>query len=317
MSKTAFVFPGQGSQFVGMGKDLADAFAIARATFGEADETLGFALSAMCFEGPEDVLRDTINQQPALLATSVAVWRVLAGQGTQPGAAFVAGHSLGEYSALVAAGALDFAAALRLVRERGRVMKEAGIAHPGAMTAIIGMDDAVLEEVCRLASAQQGGLGVVCANYNSPGQVVISGETAAVDAAIALAKERGARRAIPLPVSIASHSPLMQAAAEQYAQAVAAAAVRAPQVPVIANVSARPLASAAEIREEMLRQLTSPVRWTASVQYMIAQGVTSFIEVGPKDVLSGLIKRIDGSVAASSVGDAAGVARVAGGGSNA
>jgi [acyl-carrier-protein] S-malonyltransferase len=316
MSTTAFVFPGQGSQFVGMGKDICDSFPIARQTFQQCDDILGFGLSSLCFEGPEDALRDTINQQPALLTMSVALWRVVqqSGVGGQP--SFAAGHSLGEYSALVAAGALDFAGAVRLVRERGRVMKEAGTTHPGTMSAIIGMDDAALEEVCREASKRSGGLGVVCANYNSPGQIVISGDAGAVEAAVALAKERGARRAIPLAVSIASHSPLMAGAAEQFSKAVADAVISAPRLPVIANVTAHPLSTELDIRHEMVTQLTSPVRWTTSVQYMAAHGVASFLEVGPKDVLSGLIKRIDAALVATSVGDTAGVARLASGGGN-
>jgi [acyl-carrier-protein] S-malonyltransferase len=311
MSKTAFVFPGQGSQVIGMGKDVCAAFPVAAETFRQADDVLGFALSTICFEGPEETLRDTINQQPALLTTSIAIWRALQGAGKAPSPAFVAGHSLGEYSALVVAGALEFGDALRLVRERGRVMKEAGVANPGSMAAILGVDDAVLEAICREATTRHGGMGVVCANYNSPGQVVISGEAAAMETAIALAKERGARRAIPLAVSIASHSPLMHAAAQQFAAAVAAVAVAAPRIPVIANVTAQPMTTAQDIRTEMVTQLTSPVRWTASVQQMITQGVTSFVEVGPKDVLTGLARRIDATVAAVSVGDVAGVARFA------
>jgi len=313
MSGTAFVFPGQGSHVVGMGKDIYDAFPVARATFAEADDTLGFALSDLCFNGPEETLRDTINQQPALLTVSIALWRCLKSAGAPLEARYLAGHSLGEYSALVASGTLDFADAVRLVRERGRVMKDAGSTHPGAMAAIIGMDDNALADVCREASAQSGGLGVVCANYNAPGQVVISGEVAALERAIALAKERGARRAIPLAVSIASHSPLMQSAAQRFAAAVAAAPVRQASAPVVANVTAQPIVTVSDIRKEMVEQLTSPVRWTASIQYMTAQGVTQFIEVGPKDVLSGLIKRIDSTVSAVSVGDAAGIAHVAAG----
>ena len=196
-------------------------------------------------------------------------------------------------------------------------MKEAGVTHPGAMTAILGLDDAVLEDVCREASKKHGGLGVVCANYNSPGQVVISGDVAAMESAVALAKEKGARRAIPLAVTIASHSPLMKDAAQEFAKAVAGVTVRAPATPVVANVSGRPLASAAAIRKEMVSQLTSPVRWTASIQYMVSHGVTSFVEVGPKDVLAGLIKRIDGTATAVSIGTAAAVAGAASGGANA
>lgn len=313
MSETAFVFPGQGSYAVGMGKDLCLSFPIARATFAEADDVLGFALSRLCSEGPDDVLRDTINQQPALLATSIAIWRVLAESGL-PAAGFLAGHSMGEYTALVVAGALRYADAVRLVRERGRLMKEAGESTPGAMAAVLGLDDQALEDVCREASAQQGGLGVVCANYNAPGQVVISGEVAAMETASALAKERGARRVIPLAVSIASHSPLMQQAAQAFAAAVDRVAIEAPQQQVIANVTARPLVSVADVRHEMVTQLTSPVRWTASVQFMIERGVARFVEIGPKDVLTGLIKRIDASRQAVNVGDAAGVARLMGGG---
>lgn len=309
MSVTALVFPGQGSQVVGMGKDIADAYPIARDTFGEADEALGFALSSLCFGGPEDALRDTINQQPALLAVSIALLRVLQSQGALHAPAFVAGHSLGEYSALVAAGALAFADALRLVRERGRLMKEAGERQPGAMAAVLNVADDVLEEVCRQAT-EQTGRAVVCANYNAPGQIVISGDTAAIEAATALAKERGARRVIPLAVSIASHSPLMRGAAEQFSVATGQVRLAALHTPLVANVTAQPLGSGAEIRAEMVRQLTSPVRWTASVQYMIGQGVHAFVEVGPKDVLTGLIRRIDGAVAAGSAGDLAGVERI-------
>jgi [acyl-carrier-protein] S-malonyltransferase len=199
-------------------------------------------------------------------------------------------------------------------------MKDAGVAHPGAMTAVLGLEDAALEDICRQASKKHGGLGVVCANYNSPGQVVISGDIAAMETAIALAKEKGARRAIPLAVSIASHSPLMKEAAQEFAGAVAGVEVRAPSIPVVANVSARPLTTADEIRKEMVSQLTSPVRWTASVQFMAGRGVSSFVEVGPKDVLSGLIKRIDSSLTAASIGTAAAVSGFgggSGGGSNA
>jgi len=290
-----------------MGKDVFAAFPVARETYQQADESLGFALSELCFNGPEDALRDTINQQPALLTTSVALLRVIQTQGARLTPAFVAGHSLGEYTALVAAGALDFSDAVVLVRERGRVMRDAGQVHAGGMAAVLGLDDLVLEEACREATARHGGLGVVCANYNAPGQVVISGETAALETAIGLAKERGARRVVPLPVTIASHSPLMREAALAFDRAVQAVPLRPARCPIVANVTARPLGSVDDMRTEMVQQLTSPVRWTASVQYMVSQGVHEFVEVGPKDVLAGLIKRIDGRVSVVNVGDLAGV----------
>jgi [acyl-carrier-protein] S-malonyltransferase len=305
-----------------MGRDLAASSPAAAAVFAAADRALGEPISTLAWEGPAEQLDRTENAQPALVAASIAMLASLraawaSGGHAGPTPRFAAGHSMGQYSALVAAGAISLEDGVRLVRERGRVMKDAGTAHPGAMAAIIGMEDAALEDVCRQASARHAGLNVVCANYNSPGQVVISGDAVAMETAIALAKERGARRAIPLAVTIASHSPLMKEAAAEYARTVGSAPVQAPQTPVVANVSALPLSSAHEIRNEMLTQLTSPVRWTASVQYMISQGVTSFIEVGPKDVLSGLIKRIDPAVPAISVGDLAGLERLTGGGSNA
>lgn len=306
MFQRAFVFPGQGSHFVGMGKDVYAAFPVAREIFQEADATLGFPLTELCFNGPAEELTDTVNQQPALLTVSVALLESLKANGAFRGAEprFCAGHSLGEYTALVAAGALDFSHALRLVRERGRLMKEAGEKTPGGMAAILGLEDRLIEEICRVASEQAGGPGVVCANYNAPGQIVISGQKEAVEIAIALAKERGAKRVIPLAITIASHSPLMAEAARRFAEAVAATPIRDAIIPVVANVTGQPITTVAEIRQELVQQLTSPVRWTASVQHMVAQGVGTFYEIGPKDVLTGLIRRIAPEATAVPIGTA-------------
>lgn len=300
MSLIAFVFPGQGSQYVGMARDLVATYPEARAVFEQADAILGFTLSTLCFDGPENELTDTINAQPALLTHSMAALGVLRTLEPDLTPAFVAGHSLGEYSALVAADALDFADALKLVRERGRVMKAAGEQTPGAMAAIIGMDTATLESVCTET-------GVHIANYNAPGQIVISGEQDALQRAVELAKMRGAKRTIVLAVSIASHSRLMQNAAREFAEAVAATRMRTPKIPVISNVTAQPLTSIEEIRRELVTQLTSSVQWVKSIEYIIAQGVTHFIELGPKDVLAGLIRRINANVHAVSIGEVASV----------
>ena len=306
MGVYALLFPGQGSQEVGMGQSLAEAYPAAREAFAEADALLGFSLSRLCFEGPKEALDDTINTQPAIFATSMALLRVLDAAGKLPRPVAVAGHSMGELTALTAAGALDFADGLRLVRERGRLMKLAGERNPGGMAAVLKVEDAEVEKACREASDETG-QPVQIANYNSPGQIVISGDRKALARAIELLQERGGKRIIPLAVSIAAHSPLMTTVVEEYREAVKAAPLHSPTMPVIANISARPLVSASEIRDELAGQLTWPVRWTASIQAMVAQGVTHFVEIGPKDVLTGLVRRIDPSVQTISISDAAGV----------
>ncbi len=309
----AFLFPGQGSQSVGMGYALAQAYPVARATFAEADDLLGFALSDLCFHGPEETLTDTINAQPALMAVSIAALRVLAAElGDAAGHAvagpvFVAGHSMGEYTALVAAGAIPFADGLRLVRERGRLMKQAGTTTPGLMAAVLGLEEGQVAALCAEAATQTGGV-VQVANDNCPGQIVISGDRAGVEAAVPLLEAAGARKVVTLAVSIAAHSPLMQPAAEELAAAIAATPISAPNVPVIGNTTAELLTDAATIRAELLAQLTGSVRWTASMQRAVAAGITEFIEIGPGDVLSGLMKRIERKANRRTVGDPAGVA---------
>ena len=292
---TAYVFPGQGSQFVGMGAELSRLRPVARGIFSRADTALGFDLTQLCFEGPEAELGATYNTQPAIFTHSIAAWETIQLSGEIEAPAFVAGHSLGELSALCAAGALSFEDGVRLVRERGRLMKLAGERAPGSMAAVLGMDAAALREVCEQASAQVAALGappVVLANDNCPGQIVISGGKEAVAAAGVLAKQRGAKRVAPLPVSIAAHSPLMSSIADEFAAAVNATAFSIARVPVIANTTALPITHPDDLRAELCAQLTSPVRWTDSVKLMAAQGVVSYVEVGPKDVLCSLIKRI-------------------------
>jgi [acyl-carrier-protein] S-malonyltransferase len=283
-----------------MGQDLVEIYPAARAVFDEADEVLGFPLSKLCFGGPENELTDTINAQPALVTHSIAALRVLQALGDGAAPAFAAGHSLGEYSALVAADVIEFADAVRLVRARGSAMKSAGERNPGVMAAMIGIGDAELETICRETGAQ-------IANYNAPGQIVISGAKADMERAMALAKTRGARRVLPLAVSIPSHSRWMEAAAREFAAAVERTPMRAPRVPVISNVTAQPLTSVEEIATELIAQLTSSVQWVKSVEFMVAQGVTRFVELGPKDVLAGLVRRINKDVHAISVGDVASV----------
>lgn len=291
--KTAYVFPGQGSQWAGMGKDLFAALPGARAVFEEADSVLGFSLSGLCFEGPEEVLRQTVNAQPAILAMSIAHLRTSPLLADRPQPSFLAGHSLGEYTALVAAGSLDFADAVSLARERGRLMQEAGAQRPGGMLAVIGLDEASVRTVCQEA-------GMEIANINSPGQVAISGPSDLLERATQLAKEKGAQRVVPLPVSGAFHSRLMQPAAEGMARAMAGLRFRDASIPIVANTTARPVSDGGALKEELLNQLCHSVLWQKSVEWMAAEGVTEMIEVGPGQVLTGLIRRTSRDIAALS-----------------
>jgi [acyl-carrier-protein] S-malonyltransferase len=295
----AFVFPGQGAQKVGMGKSLADRFPICRDTFAEADDALGESLSGLCFEGPEERLSLTENTQPAILAMSVAVSRLVESEGVR--AAFAAGHSLGEYSAHVSAGTLSFADALRTVRRRGRYMQEAVPVGQGAMAAILGLDADGVARACEEAAAEVPGEIVTPANLNAPGQVVIAGHAAAVARAGERAKARGAKRAIALAVSAPFHCPLMKPAEERLAPELRALASRDPRVPVVANVDAEPKRDAGSSIEALIRQVSSPVRWEDVVRRLIADGARTFVELGPGTVLAGLIKKIDRSVTVLSV----------------
>jgi [acyl-carrier-protein] S-malonyltransferase len=300
MTAIAFLFPGQGSQAVGMGKELADNYAVARQTFDEADEALGYKLSQLCCEGPEDQLRLTEITQPAILTASVAAWRVLQDKGLKP--SFVAGHSLGEYSAHVAAGTLSFPDAVRTVRNRGKYMQEAVPVGVGAMAAILGMELDKVNSVC--ADAAQG---QVCdpANINSAEQIVISGNTTAVERAAKLASERGAKRAVMLPVSAPFHCSLMRPAQERLAADLATLSFQNPAIPVACNVDAVLVKDAAASRDALVRQVTGSVKWEQSIHLLIAQGVERFVEVGPGKVLCGLMRQIDRSKSCSNVGDEA------------
>ena len=312
MGKSAYIFPGQGSQAVGMGKALAEAFAPARAVFAEVDEALGQKLSHLMFEGPEAELTLTANAQPALMATSLAVVRTLeaeAGLDLAKDAAFLAGHSLGEYSALAAAGAFSVADAARLLRIRGEAMQKAVPVGQGAMAAILGLDFGPVVAIATEAARRHHLDGAVCAaaNDNGGGQVVISGTKDAVATAMELAKAAGAKRALLLPVSAPFHCALMQPAAEAMAQALSTVAIRPAKVPVVANVLAAPIADPDDIRARLVEQVTGTVRWRESVAWMAGQGVDSFYELGAGKVLAGLVKRIAPSAAATSVGTPADV----------
>lgn len=293
-TKTAFVFPGQGSQTVGMGADFAQTYPEARAVFEQADDILGLTFSKICFEGPEAELNDTANTQPALYICAIAILRALQKERPDAQPAYLAGHSLGEFTALTAAGALSFEDGLRLVRQRAELMRDAGKTSPGAMAATLGIDAATLRDVCREASEETGGTLVV-ANDNCPGQGVISGDQDTLAVGVEKAKAAGAKRVMKLAVSIAAHSPLMESASEALVKSLRETTFKPPTIPVIGNVSASPLNTVEAIHDELSQQLTQSVRWSESMQTMIAAGVEDFIELGPKEVLSGMLKWIDRS----------------------
>ena len=306
MTKIAYVFPGQGSQIVGMGRDLAAAQPAAAAVFREADEALGEPISALAWEGPADELNRTENAQPALLAASIAYLDALGERAGADGAklplaSFFGGHSMGQYSAAVATGAIETADAVRLVRERGRRMQSSGTGREGAMAAVLGLDDAAVPELIRRASAL-GVFGV--ANRNSPGQIVVSGERAAIDASVEIGRELGAKRVLVLPVSVAAHSPLMAEAAAGMRDVLASVPVKDPIVPMLANADARPITTADEVRAELVEHLTTGVDWVRAVETMTAAGVDTFVEVGPGKVLTNLIKRIAPDATAIALDDA-------------
>ena len=298
MGKVAFVFPGQASQYSGMGKELAEKYPVARAVFDEADKALGFSVSKLCFEGTEDDLKLTANTQPAILTVSVAAGRVLAEKGIAPD--FVAGHSLGEYSALVAAGSVKFADAVKLVHKRGAYMQEAVPAGQGAMAAIMGLSPAVVQDACKRAAE-----GEICspANLNSPEQTVISGHAGAVKRAVEIASQLGAKRSMVLPVSAPFHSALMMPAQEKLQKDLNAAEFEDLQVPLVTNVDADSIRQGEEARSALIRQVTMPVRWEESMRMLLDEGVNTFVEVGPGRVLTGLMRQIERSVATLNVED--------------
>ena len=297
--KVAYVFPGQGAQWVGMGHDLYENFSTARTVFEQADEALKFPISRLCFDGPENELRQTINAQPAIVTVSFACLKALqeANRDNElPLPAFLAGHSLGEYTALAVAGVLDFATTVYLARERGRLMHEAGQKRPGSMAAIIGLDEILLTEVCQETDTK-------IANINCPGQLVISGAVENLGKAMDLAKAKGAHRAIPLQVSGAFHTPLMQSAVDGMFEIISTLSFSDPAIPIIGNTTAQPLTTADAIKEELLKQLCNCVQWQRSIEYMIDNGVSTFVEIGPGKVLTGLIKRINHGVELINIGD--------------
>lgn len=335
-TQVAFLFPGQGSQSVGMGADIFAASPAAQQVFTTVDTALGIPLSTLCFTGPEEVLRETINAQPAIVTVSLAFLAAFQERLSSPTIpswslpltpAYTAGHSVGEFAALVASGALDLEHAALLVRERGRLMHREGIRCPGGMAAIIGMDAETLQEVCQEATEQvtaellandpkalhqHPGLGkVTVANYNAPGQIVISGEQQALDRAIALAKTRKAKRAIPLAVSAAFHSPTMEPAVAVLVPAIVAAQLHDATIPVISNIHATPIAKASALQEELSQQVAAPVQWTRSIEYLSNAGVTVFIEIGPGNALSGMVKRIVKGATLLNIGTVAEVAEAA------
>jgi [acyl-carrier-protein] S-malonyltransferase len=303
MGKTAFIFPGQGSQYPGMGKELAETFPVAKQVFEEADDALGLKLSSICFSGSEDQLRLTANTQPAILTTSFAVLRVLQ-QETGLTADYLAGHSLGEYSALVCSGALAFADAVRTVRARGTFMQEAVPVGTGTMAAMLSIEKEELEDICR--EAAQGEV-VSPANFNSPGQIVIAGSTAAINRAIEIAKGRGFRKAMLLPVSAPFHCAMMKPAADRLSSVLDAITVSDMLLPVVANATAQPNVAKEEVRSLLVTQVCAPVLWEQSVFGMVGQGVTRFVEIGPGKVLCGLVKRISKEVELANIEDSSGL----------
>jgi [acyl-carrier-protein] S-malonyltransferase len=329
-TQVAFLFPGQGSQAVGMGADIFETSPAARRVFESADEALGIALSELCFHGPDDVLRETINAQPAIVTVSLALLAALqealnerTSSWSSPLApSFTAGHSVGEYAALVVSGAMQLKDALPLVRERGRLMHHEGTVCPGGMAAVIGMDEGPLEAVCQEATAQSvtnlpqdahpGQGRVIIANFNAPGQIVISGERGALSVAMELAKARGARRVIPLPVSGAFHSPVMQPAAAGLAQAIEQTEVHDATIPLIGNIHAVPLTEAQALREELAQQIAASVQWIRTIEYLVSVGVTTFLEIGPGQTLAGMVKRIAKGVTTLNISSAADIEKTVG-----